>query len=108
MTTTDRHEAAEQRGLDAPSTATAGVTGTSVPRHCDQIHDHYDQAHALGYLRGYADGREDGRLVGLDAAREAVERVSSLLQPLGPALAAIDALRGQPTDQTGYGVQDAP
>ena len=31
---------------------------------------------------------------GLDAAREAVERVSSLLQPLGPALAAIDALRG--------------
>lgn len=29
----------------------------------------------------------------LDAAREAVERVSSLLQPLGPALAAIDALK---------------
>lgn len=29
----------------------------------------------------------------LDAAREAVERVSSLLQPLGPALAAIDALQ---------------
>ena len=29
----------------------------------------------------------------LDAAREAVERVSSLLQPLGPALAAIDTLR---------------
>ena len=32
----------------------------------------------------------------LDAAREAVERVSSLLQPLGPALAAIDALREKP------------
>lgn len=32
---------------------------------------------------------------GLDAAREAVERASSLLQPLGPALAAIDALRGE-------------
>lgn len=32
---------------------------------------------------------------GLDAAREAVERVSSLLQPLGPALAAIDVLRGE-------------
>ena len=30
---------------------------------------------------------------GLDAAREAVERVSTLFEPLGPALAAIDALR---------------
>lgn len=30
---------------------------------------------------------------GVHSAREAVERVSSLLQPLGPALAAIDALR---------------
>ena len=29
----------------------------------------------------------------LDAAREAVERVSTLFEPLGPALAAIDALR---------------
>lgn len=34
----------------------------------------------------YQRGRED--------AAEAVERVSSLLQPLGPALAAIDALKG--------------
>ena len=33
----------------------------------------------------------------LDAAREAVERVSSLLQPLGPALAAIDELRNPPS-----------
>lgn len=32
---------------------------------------------------------------GLDAAREAVERVSTLFEPLGPALAAIDALRGE-------------
>ena len=31
---------------------------------------------------------------GLDAALEAVERVSTLFEPLGPALAAIDALRG--------------
>ena len=31
--------------------------------------------------------------LGIQAAREAVERVSSLLQPLGPALAAIDALK---------------
>lgn len=35
----------------------------------------------------------DGRASGIDAAREAVEQVSSLLHPLGPALAAIDALR---------------
>ena len=34
-----------------------------------------------------------GYSAALDAAWEAVERVSSLLQPLGPALAAIDALR---------------
>ena len=34
---------------------------------------------------------------GLDAAREAVERVSSLLQPLGPAIAAIDELRNPPS-----------
>ncbi len=33
---------------------------------------------------------------GLDAAREAVERVSTLFEPLGPALAAIDALREKP------------
>ena len=32
----------------------------------------------------------------LDEAREAVERVSSLFQPLGPALVAIDALREKP------------
>ena len=32
----------------------------------------------------------------LDAAREAVERVSTLFEPLGPALAAIDALREKP------------
>lgn len=32
---------------------------------------------------------------GLDAAREAVERVSTLFEPLGPALVAIDALRGE-------------
>ena len=32
---------------------------------------------------------------GLDAAREAVERASSFMQPLGPALAAIDVLRGE-------------
>ena len=37
-----------------------------------------------------------GFATALDAAREAVERVSSLLQPLGPALAAIDALRNPP------------
>lgn len=37
----------------------------------------------------YAAGFRDA----MQAAREAVERVSSLLQPLGPALAAIDALR---------------
>ena len=91
--TDDRHEPAVQRGLEALGGPVAGVTGTSVPRHSDPIHDHWDEAHALGYLRGYADGRDDGRLVALDAAREAVERVSSLLQPLGPALAAIDALR---------------
>ena len=36
-------------------------------------------------------------LRGLDAAREAVERVSSLLQPLGPALAAIDTLINPPS-----------
>lgn len=29
----------------------------------------------------------------LQAARDAVERASSFMQPLGPALAAIDALR---------------
>lgn len=38
-------------------------------------------------------GYRNGLDAGLDAAREAVERVSSLLQPLGPALTAIDALR---------------
>lgn len=32
---------------------------------------------------------------GVRAAREAVERVSTLFEPLGPALAAIDALRGE-------------
>jgi len=32
----------------------------------------------------------------LDEAREAVERVSSLFQPLGPALVAIDALKEKP------------
>ena len=32
----------------------------------------------------------------LNTAREAVERASSFMQPLGPALAAIDALRGEP------------
>ena len=32
----------------------------------------------------------------LDAAREAVERVSTLFEPLGPALAAIDALKEKP------------
>ena len=32
----------------------------------------------------------------LAAAREAVERVSTLFEPLGPALAAIDALKEKP------------
>ena len=36
---------------------------------------------------------EQGFHHALDAAREAVERVSTLFEPLGPALAAIDALR---------------
>lgn len=47
----------------------------------------------LSAVYGYEVGRSDG----LDAAREAVERVSSLLQPLGPALAAIDELRNPPS-----------
>ena len=38
-----------------------------------------------------------GRQEGLREAREAVERVSSLLQPLGPALAAIDTLINPPS-----------
>lgn len=41
----------------------------------------------------YAAGFRDA----MHAAREAVERVSSLLQPLGPALAAIDELRNSPS-----------
>ena len=47
----------------------------------------------LSYENGVEVGYNKGYVAGLDAAREAVERVSSLLQPLGPALAAIDALR---------------
>ena len=38
---------------------------------------------------------EQGYKYALDAAQEAVERVSTLFEPLGPALAAIDALRGE-------------
>ena len=48
-------------------------------------------------MPSYLDGRKRGYAAGLDAAREAVERVSSLLQPLGPALAAIDELRNPPS-----------
>ena len=36
---------------------------------------------------------KDGYAAGLDAAFEAVDQMSSLLQPLGPALAAIAALQ---------------
>ena len=45
-----------------------------------------------------ADGRRRGWNEALDAAREAVERVSTLFEPLGPALAAIDALSENPDD----------
>ena len=38
--------------------------------------------------------------LGVQAAREAVERVSTLFEPLGPALAAIDALRGSGNPHT--------
>ena len=42
--------------------------------------------------------RQEARERALDAAQEAVERASSLFQPLGPALAAIDALREEQAD----------
>lgn len=45
-------------------------------------------------LEEYEDVKFRAYMAGLDAAREAVEQVSSLFQPLGPALAAIDALKG--------------
>lgn len=40
-------------------------------------------------------GKREGYAAGLSAAWEAVDQASSLLQPLGPALVAIDALRGE-------------
>ena len=51
--------------------------------------------HRLSYENGVEVGYNKGYVAGLDAAREAVERVSTLFEPLGPALAAIDALRGE-------------
>ena len=47
----------------------------------------------LSRLKSADELRAEGYAAGLDAAREAVERVSTLFEPLGPALAAIDALR---------------
>lgn len=55
---------------------------------------------ALQYLvsdREQQEAEQRAYAAGLEAAREAVERVSSLFQPLGPALAAIDALRNPPS-----------
>ena len=58
-------------------------------------------------LDEYEDVKRRAYKAGLDAAREAVEQASSLLQPLGPALAAIDALRNDSSDN-GTKVQDTP
>ena len=63
-------------------------------RACEQRVRMEDDDYAYVAAQAEADGRWRGWVEALDAAREAVERVSSLLQPLGPALAAIDALRG--------------
>lgn len=52
-----------------------------------------DDDYAYVVAQAEADGRRRGWNEALDAAREAVERVSTLFEPLGPALAAIDALR---------------
>lgn len=55
---------------------------------------------ALQYLvsdREQQEAEQRAYAAGLEAAREAVERLSSLLQPLGPALAAIDTLINPPS-----------
>lgn len=84
MTRNDRAGNPPEWPVAAFSGPVVDVNGTDVPIAPGE-------AHALGYLRGYADGREDGRLVGLDAARDAVAALK-YADPY-PALAAIDALR---------------
>ena len=85
-TTTDPH------GLD-DGYACPCECQCEILRACEQRVRMEDDDYAYVAAQAEADGRWRGWTEALDAAREAVERVSSLLQPLGPALAAIDALR---------------
>lgn len=72
-------------GLDAAVSERNDFRNDSHLRDCDDCAYVVAQAEAEGRRRGWNEA--------LDAAREAVERVSTLFEPLGPALAAIDALR---------------
>ena len=79
-----------------------------------------DDDYAYVAAQAEADGRRRGWSEALDAAREAVphdegclandpdadERDCNCWRP--QALAAIDALRDQPADQTGYNLPDGP
>ena len=73
--------------------------GELVPREDGEYVRYADHAEALAEAeRDWAtlagsDQYAAGYAAALDAAREAVERVSTLFEPLGPALAAIDGLR---------------
>lgn len=70
-----------------------GLQGLCI---CDELRACEQRSYALGIEVGKHDGWVAGHAAGVQAAREAVERASSLLQPLGPALAAIDALLDTP------------
>lgn len=62
-------------------------------RKCEERMRMENDDYAYVAAQAEAEGRRRGWNEALDAAREAVESASSFMQPLGPALAAIDALR---------------
>ena len=86
-------------------------------RACEQRVRMEDDDYAYVSAQAEADGRRRGWVEALDAARDAVETVwtddpswdgTNWNNALCEALAAIDALRYQPADQTGYNLPDAP
>ena len=84
-------------------------------RACEQRVRMEDDDYAYVAAQAEADGRWRGWTEALDAAREAVMRTCGHTKYEGcspclhdDATAAIDALRDQPADQTGYNLPDAP
>ena len=83
-------------------------------RACEQRVRREDDDYAYVAAQAEADGRRRGWSEALDAAREAVQLMKKPPPALGwygamlSAVAAIDALRDEPADPTGYRLPSAP